>query len=406
MLRSGKSRNANVVWLLLLLTACTRENASPPLHDIPQWTVSDKPLVEIGANEQDANQALARVASAIRLSNGQIVVASGTAPMLRWFDERGRFIRGTGRPGGGPGEFSGEGGFIVALWRLPDDSVATYDLLQRRLQVFDSTGRFARAVTLEPGVGNRGFDVPAMVGRFASGELLTSANALTNASSGELIRDSLNFVRWTSDGKRVGALLRLPGFTRFAPAYWQPRITVARSDGAPPPPPPPPPFAPRPVMWVSGDRFYYGSGDRYEIRVYDQAGSPLNTIEANLPWRALRPEMVAAARRDLEARSPVGPFRDAYLRLIEEAPQPDSLPPYDRLLVDDASNLWIRDFLVPGEPLAHWNVFTPDGKWIARVELPGSFEVRDIGSDYVLGLASDSLDVELVRVYKLSRSSK
>src|SRR5262245_15636383 len=146
--------------LLLLLAACTRENATPRVDSSAQWTVSNTPIVEIGAIEQDANQALARVASAIRLSNRQIVVASGTAPMLRWFGERGRFLRGTGRPGGGPGEFSGEGGFIVALWVLPDDSVATYDLLQRRVQVFDSTGRFARAVTLEPGVGNRGFDVP------------------------------------------------------------------------------------------------------------------------------------------------------------------------------------------------------------------------------------------------------
>src|SRR5262245_35978726 len=117
MLRSG--RNANVAWLLLLFTACTRENPAPAPGAIPQWTVSDKPVIEIGANEQDANQALARVASAIRLSNGQIVVASGTPPMLRWFDQQGRFVRGTGRAGGGPGEFSGEGGFIVAPWRLP-----------------------------------------------------------------------------------------------------------------------------------------------------------------------------------------------------------------------------------------------------------------------------------------------
>jgi hypothetical protein len=381
------------------------ENARPAFGSGAGWTVSAEPIVEIGADLQGSDQTLFRVATALRLDNGGYVIASGSSPMLRWFDRRGKLVRGTGQAGSGPGEFAGEGGFIVALWRLKADSIATWDLLQRRLQVFDSAGRFTRSVTLRQNstVASRAY--PALVGRFDNGEILTSSTVSAQATAGaETLRDTSLYMRWSAVGLPLDTIARLPGLTTFAPTYWRSRIGArASGDGPPPPPPPLPPFAPRPVVWVSGDRFYYGSGDRYEIAVYDQTGALTTLIRAMQARTAVTRALIEAKGAELVARLPAGRFRDAYARLIAQSAHPDSTPPFDRILVDRTGALWVRDYLVPRVATVAWNVFEAGGRWLTRLELPTRLDIRDIGEDYVLALERDTLDVELIRVYSLAR---
>ena len=45
--------------------------------------------------------------------------------------------------------------------------------------------------------------------------------------------------------------------------------------------------------------------------------------------------------------------------------------------------------------------FDPDGRWLGTVEMPAGPRVREIGDDYVLGTATDELDVEHVRLHRL-----
>jgi hypothetical protein len=52
---------------------------------------------------------------------------------------------------------------------------------------------------------------------------------------------------------------------------------------------------------------------------------------------------------------------------------------------------------------ARWIVLDMTGAAVATVRTPPDLWVLEIGADYVLGVAHDSLDVETVRLYRLSR---
>jgi hypothetical protein len=99
------------------------------------WRLDTIPLVDIGAGE-DTTQNLSRVAGAIRLENGDVVVADNGSHSLRWYGNDGRFIRMAGGQGKGPGEFLG----IGWMRRGPGDSIVAYDQSQGRLSIFDTKG--------------------------------------------------------------------------------------------------------------------------------------------------------------------------------------------------------------------------------------------------------------------------
>jgi hypothetical protein len=52
---------------------------------------------------------------------------------------------------------------------------------------------------------------------------------------------------------------------------------------------------------------------------------------------------------------------------------------------------------------ADWIVLDQQGRTVARVRTPPGVMVLEIGSDYILGLSRDELDVESVSLYRLQR---
>ena len=66
--------------------------------------------------------------------------------------------------------------------------------------------------------------------------------------------------------------------------------------------------------------------------------------------------------------------------------------------------MWVADYQPDPMAPATWNVFGTAGSWLAIVDVPAGLRVTDIGEDWLLGLARDSLDVEHVHLYTLRRS--
>jgi hypothetical protein len=52
---------------------------------------------------------------------------------------------------------------------------------------------------------------------------------------------------------------------------------------------------------------------------------------------------------------------------------------------------------------AEWIVLDHQGQTVARVQTPPGVMVLEIGSDYIVGLSRDELDVESVSLYRLQR---
>jgi hypothetical protein len=75
-----------------------------------------------------------------------------------------------------------------------------------------------------------------------------------------------------------------------------------------------------------------------------------------------------------------------------------------RMYADALGNLWLQAYQLPGhDGPSTWLVFDTDGQWLGTVDMPAAFTVNEIGPDYVLGVARDSLDVQYVRMYRLEK---
>lgn len=79
----------------------------------------------------------------------------------------------------------------------------------------------------------------------------------------------------------------------------------------------------------------------------------------------------------------------------------EEFPAFDRLRTDTDGNLWVRYFPRPGEERTEWVVFTPDGLRVGAISLPIKASLLDIGSDYVLVVETDELDVPTVHLHEL-----
>ena len=92
-----------------------------------------------------------------------------------------------------------------------------------------------------------------------------------------------------------------------------------------------------------------------------------------------------------------------YERTMPELPLPESYPAYSRFLIGARGSLWVENYQPFGRGEHLWSVFAADGVWLGEVEVPPTFQITDIGEDYVLGVFLDELDEQSIRMYGLSR---
>ena len=110
-----------------------------------EWTISEEPLVQIGAVDGAAEYLLGSVSRAVRLSDGDIVLGDWSNNVLRRYDREGVFVWEASRQGEGPGEH------LRLLWvgALASDSIVTWDGVLRRVQIFGPDGVVGRTFRVE-----------------------------------------------------------------------------------------------------------------------------------------------------------------------------------------------------------------------------------------------------------------
>lgn len=357
------------------------------------WAVNAEPDVAVGMVDGPAAYQFSRVRGAVRLSTGTLVVADGDARELRYFDAEGRHLRTVGRGGGGPGEFQS----LEGLAPYRGDSVVAWDATLRRLSVFGPDGVLGRAAAVhDPG------GVTAMLrGVLNDGSVVLEPTEtlaeFARARSGER-RDSVAYVRFTAGGERARVLARRAD-----------REQVTRREGAR--------ISRRPVLFgrdsyaaAGGGRVYVGENDAFRVDVLDAEGRMVASVrraaalapvdgQALARARAAEAESRGATRGRLAAAGIPNPG------LAEgELPVRETVPAYDRLLVDADGALWVRDFLAAPDDPQRWSVFSPDGAWLGTVDTPAGLEILQVGATWVLGRGRDELDVESVRLHRLQRS--
>lgn len=89
---------------------------------------------------------------------------------------------------------------------------------------------------------------------------------------------------------------------------------------------------------------------------------------------------------------------------------PDFRPAHSKLLIDESGNFWLEEYRfphygqVPEKPTpTFWSVFSRDGAWLGRVEVPGRLLVENIYDDKIIGVWKDAEGIASIRVYRLEK---
>ena len=362
------------------------ENSAPSWKEGQGWRLSAEPALDIGMVDGPAEYQFGRVTGAVRLGDGTVVVGDDQSKSLRFFDRAGRHLRTVGREGGGPGEFRALGSLAAR-----GDTLVVGDYNNRRVSVFAPDGRLVRAVPLDAG-GTEAFVRP--LGSFRDGSVLLSAETIADRSG--LSRDSLTYLLLGPAGSSPRELGRFPGDERFTHAE-EGGPVMAGPRG----------FGRSAAVAAVPDGFFYGSSDRFEIGRYDEAGKLLRLVRAP---HSPRPVTPADVERFKEIRLQVAqdPRRAQVRGLIEKSlaamPFPETMPAHGEIRADPAGGLWVSDYRLSADDPGRWTVFDPEGRMLGTVATPARFRVFEIGTDYVLGVWADDMDVEHVRLFTLEKT--
>jgi hypothetical protein len=351
------------------------------------WTLDPDPILEIGRGGPDDE--LFRVRGAARLSDGRIAVGNAGTQEIRVYSAAGGFERSFGGAGEGPGEFDSMFGIESV-----DDTLYAHDFRPARISRFTPEGDLIDDVTLP----RQDIGLPIRVLTTPSGFIGMHLGYPENiGESLTYLRRQAQYVRYGRNGDQLGVVDEIPGQEMVMTQRAMPGGGIVSSSTTPL-------IAHRQWETVVGDRLIAGVTDRFELRVYSESGElerlirvpareqPVNEEE----WREVQREAVEDRS---EATNPEGIVRD----LVELAPKPETRPAFAGLVADSEGYVWVRPYRPARDVPTPWLIVSPDGPILGEVELPYGVRPLEIGSDYVLALVYDEMDVPLVRVYGLER---
>lgn len=360
------------------------------------WRVESQPVLSIGGTNGTGPTEFADIWDVARTSDGKVVVTDAPAEELRVFDAQGNHLRTMGRRGEGPGEFSQVQGVEVY-----GDTIYALDP-RRGTAVFTVDGAFVRQSPYPSLDGYRAINVG---GALADGWTITIATPphrrLAGSETGTHI-EQRGLFRIAPDSRSATLLTTIPTFEHY------------RAEGDPPgghlva-------FAPWGSVAVLADAICTGRATHFEIRCMSGAGKLRLIIRRDITptpiSEAVREEYRADARipRAYPGHPPLP--QDRLDRLAARTRFAEYFPVFDRFVAGKDGTLWVSEYRYrppqhatdPGEP-SRWNVFASDGSWIAAVELPARFLLKEAGEDYVLGVAPGENDVPVVVMFRLLRN--
>lgn len=364
------------------------------------WRFAENPVLEIGMLEGPEEYLFSDLVGAVRLSDGRIVVADRDSHDLRVFDGEGTFLFRIGGDGEGPGEFRR----LEFLGAMAGDSLVTYDDALRRVQVFSPVGEFARSFVVETSRPTLVPDkVVGVVDR--STVVIRLIDATSGVSEGiqrwpHEVLTRIDLARGTTE-----SVVYLPGAHTNVEVREEDRISQGRVM-----------FGKENEFAAAAGRIAYLSTDTFAVHLLDPAGAPGLTIRRPVQPIEVTPEHRATyIRNNLDIAFPEGSDPDPeYERRFRQmldgmAVLPD-LPMLRSVQLDSEGNVWVEPYYILGERPLPFQVFSADGTWLGQVEMPEGFHrgyiayqapYYQIGSDYILGVWQDDMEVQYVRLYEL-----
>jgi hypothetical protein len=152
------------------------------------------------------------------------------------------------------------------------------------------------------------------------------------------------------------------------------------------------------------DRMALATNDSFSVRVYDGRANLLHVVrQRRVPVGVEEGDFERQVDLDL-AGFPEQRRRQVFGPLLDAMPRYSTLPAFRSLRLDRDGALWVEESRRPEDDRAAWQVFDRDGLLVGRVQSPAArFTLTDTGPDYILGVVTDDLNVERVRLHRLER---
>ena len=380
---------------VLLLGIVASEGCGPEVADAPSsdgwtdataWRLSE-PVLDFAEQGDGPAFEFTSIRTALQLEDGRVVATNTSRPPeVRVFNPDGSVDWIAGGEGEGPGEFTA----IFWAARGGGDTLIAHDPIQGRSTLLSlASGEVLGIVNLRQPIPGVVPERVAVLGRFDDGTYLGFPNRFFPEDPEALGRLSALVLRTQLDGTIVDTVGHLP-WADFVPGE-EGRRTMALFDQ-------------QAVALPDGDRILHGFGDDFSLQIYGFEGTLEGEFKREYSPREVSESVLAAAEaRELERVQ--GPESDMWRAQIayryRRGPRADALPTYQRLLVDAEGHVWAQHFLAPGDSVTTWSVFAPTGPFLGEVETPASLRLLDVGTSRAVGVWTDELDVQTIRVYEV-----
>ena len=356
--------------------------------DAAAWTVGPEPMAIYGSVEGVADGGFVQVAGVALGPSGMIAVADGQFLSISLFAADGNLVATIGRQGDGPGEFSSIGSLVSD----PEGRLFAFDNGHQRMSEWTFEGDFVRDTRLTRQGSDRSV---ARVGRFGDGRWFAGEfERVVAAQANSVVQDTVGFFE-LADGVLGEVLTRVPGgITTQIELGGQ---SMGRGVL----------LSPRSLGVVWGRCLLAGTSDTPVLRLVDSTGGEVGEVNLMVEVEPGREEhrsdwitAMLAMVGDM-----AGPQERMMLETLAEAtPMAERVPFAGDLLVDDLGYIWALRYELPeGGAGTEWRVFTETGSSAGTVVLPERFHAVGISADTILGVFTDELGRQDVRVYSLDR---
>lgn len=304
---------------------------------------------------------------------GRLYATDGQDATVRVFDSLGHLVRAIGRQGEGPGEFTMPEGVAFG----PDGNVYVYDAVGRRLTVFDTAGELVATHPII--ITSRGYLWEG--GIDSAGRLLDQQFIRSDSGSTPIVR-RLNLQTGMADTLPFPHcdLEQMPTWA-FAHGY---RVV---------------PFSTGGISWLdpSGSIWCANTDRAVAYRAPLGAAAPVDSfVSSAVPQKVTEAER-ATAIADAEK----------FKQLAGDAQLDYGLIPRVKAVLrgldrDSHGRLWMQIADSAGPAL---HVFTPNGKWIARVRLdhmPAQYYHLAFHDSHVYAVGEDSLGAPVVYRFRVT----
>ena len=373
------------------------ENYAPDTDSGEFWTVDSEPEFVIGEYSglveaaNDSSHLLWGVMGAAPLSDGRVVVVSGSNKIVLVFEKSGALSSVFGREGHGPGEFAMGPEHLQVL---PGDTIVVWDSGFRRVNYFDPSGTLLK---------ERHIDLGAVIEATRATEYSPPETVAQPLLDGSFLVE-MHPRDWHTPDHGVASHVPVhyarmdSGYTVSSFGWW------AGSEYLSSPPSVPwlLPYAARSMIAAGGTPLlvYATNGDDYEIRQFSEIGELQRVLRRTEP--PPNPLTRGKIQEHREANEAVSPAFDwaSWERIVADLP-PRYEPAIYSLMVDSAGYLWVAD---RGSSRGRWSVFSPEGRWLGAMRLPRG-AIQWIGSDLlILSTIDPDLGIETIAGYRLNRT--